>query len=380
MPTASLDQRQEQLRALEQCLIDVGADLSVFLVYDRPHLGGSRHGLARTYFKQRCLSDAEISAQIAAFRDIGAWVEMFEGEHPLLTSLGDGRLLAVPRSLKVIYNGINNYVSSDGFEPGRKALLPAIADSYGLVCSNSNAYACALGRHKFHYLTVLGALGIRTPRVWYYSDGEGWAAKTSPEPGTKVIVKSTYESWSVGVTDESVFVVDSRLDKRVAAIALEIGQAVTVQEFVSGHEVNVPVLTLPQTVAMPPVEAVLAKAPGDADAFVTITDNMTNRGLQYKAFDAPTEIIEPICKAALEVFTILELRAFGRVDFRVDANGDAWVIDVGVEPGLSVEGSASTSFAQLDFTHASFLRLVIAAALASRGLLNSHAKAQSPEA
>ena len=37
-----------------------------------------------------------------------------------------------------------------------------------------------------------------------------------------MIAKSTYESWSVGVTEESVFVVDDTCDERVAAMPLRL--------------------------------------------------------------------------------------------------------------------------------------------------------------
>ena len=55
----------------------------------------------------------------------------------------------------------------------------------------------------------------------------------------KVIAKSTYENWSVGVTDASIFHVDDSCDARVATIAEAIGQPVTVQQFISGTEVGV---------------------------------------------------------------------------------------------------------------------------------------------
>lgn len=58
-----------------------------------------------------------------------------------------------------------NGVRSGGFKPGRKSLIPAVADAYGVICANSNAYACAIGRHKFHYATLLRALGIRCPSM-----------------------------------------------------------------------------------------------------------------------------------------------------------------------------------------------------------------------
>lgn len=372
---------RDSLQAVERGLVEAAQDLALFLVYDRPHRVGERPGLARTFFAQRCASDAELAVTTEAFRSVGAYVELFDGVQPLLEGLATGRLQRIDRRFKVVYNGIQNYAAVDGFAPGRKALLPAVADTYGLTYTNSSAYGCAIGRHKFHYLTILRALGIDAPRAWHYLRGRGWSAGAGPPRGVKVIAKSTYESWSVGVTDESVFVVDDSVDAQAARIAEAIGQSVTVQEFVAGPEVNVPVLECPAHVVTPPVRAVLAKAPGDADAVVTIEDNLRDAGLAYEPYEAPPDLIKKIKDRAAAAFESLELQAFGRIDFRVDAGGRPWVIDVGVEPGLAPGGSASRSLAALGFDHPSFLRIVVGAALAARDALpSSRARSRSPAA
>ncbi len=46
---------------------------------------------------------------------------------------------------------------------------------------------------------------------------------------------------------------------------------------------------------------------------------------------------------AARAFDVLELQAFGRIDFRIDSDGRAWVTDVGVSPGLGVDNSAFSS-------------------------------------
>jgi D-alanine-D-alanine ligase len=360
------DLARERLAELDRALLNRGSDLALFLSFDRPERVEERPDLARLYFAQRCVTDEQLEQIGAVFREIGAYVELFAGERPLLEALANGRLQSIERSLKLIYNGIEGGVTPGGFEPGRKALLPAIADSYGLICCNSNAYACALGRHKFHYLTVIRSLGIRTPRAWHYRPETGWAGGMAPANGTKVIVKSTYESWSVGVSDDSVFVVDDSCEGRVSTVAHQIGQAVTVQEFVSGPEVFVPILSCPEPVVMPPMEAVLDKDQSAPDAVVTIDDNLRRR-VSHRRFEDDPGVMASLCAAAVHVFDALGLRSLARIDFRVDDAGEPWVIDVGVSPGLGAGGAACRSIGELGFDYPGFLRVVIAATLASRG-------------
>jgi D-alanine-D-alanine ligase len=368
---------EERLVALERALVERARDLALFLVYDRPGRASERPGLDRTFFAQRCVSDEQLTQTIEAFRDVGAYVELFEGERPLLEALAEGRLQQLPRDIKLVYNGIEGGIAFDGFAPGRKALIPSVADSYGILCANSNAYACALGRHKFHYFTVLRALGLRTPRVWHRRLHGGWAGDAVPPAGTKVIAKSTFESWSVGVTEDSIFVVDETLEERVGRIADAIGQAVTVQEFVSGTEVCVPVLACPELLVTPPVEAVLAKAPGDTDAVMTIEDNLQYLGVTYRPFDAALPVLEELAAMSVAAFTSLELEAFARIDFRVDESGRPWVIDIGVSPGLSRGSSSFHSLGLVGFDHASFLRVVVAATLAAHSELPQFSRQNS---
>jgi D-alanine-D-alanine ligase len=369
MRTALDEVTRQRLLGTERALVDRAGDLAVFLAYDRPKLVEERPGLERAFFAQRCVSDHQLAQTIDAFRSIGAYVELFEGEKPFLAALTEGRLQALDRTLRVVYNGIEGGSVPDGFEPGRKALIPTIADSYGMVCSTANAYVCALGRHKFHYLTLLRALGVRTTPAWQYHPLTGWTAGRHPEPGTKVIVKSTYESWSVGVTEESIFVVDDNCEQRVAAIAAEIGQPVTVHEFVRGTEVCVPVFCCPDPVVGPPVEVIVDRAPGDGDAVVTIHDGLRQGGVTYRRFEAASTAMDRLYARAVEVFTLVGLESFGRIDFRVDESGEMWLTDVAVNAGLSDESSGFRSVSELGLDHPSYLRLVIATALAPRGLL-----------
>lgn len=359
----------DHLRELDDAIVSQGRELAVFLVFDRPTRVEERPGLARTFFAQRCVSDLQLEQTIDAFRSIGAYVELFEGERPFFEALVSGRLHAIDRDIKIVYNGIEGGISVDGFEPGRKALLPAAADAFDLVCSNSNAYACAVGRHKFHYFTILRALGVPSPLTWHYRSGGGWAGGQAPPHGTKVIAKSTFEAWSVGVTDDSVFTVGSDCDERVDAIAKDIGQAVTVQQFISGTEVCVPVFATPAQFTTPPVESILARAPQDPDAVVTIGDNLRSGAVTYSPYSSTPDVMQRLQRMAIDAFDVLELTAFARIDFRVADDGGAWVIDVGVSPGLGTGSSGARSLAELGFDHPAYLRLAVAATLASRGLL-----------
>ena len=359
-----------RLQSLEASFVESARELAIFLVFDRPERIQDRPGLERAMFQQRCLTDDRLEAITTALREVGAWVRLFRGEDEFLAAAAAGELHATARPLRLAYNGIEGGIAPDGFAPGRKALIPAVADSYGLPCANSNPYACALGRHKYHYFTVLRAHRVPVPEVWHYRPGRGWAGDRRPPAGLRVIAKSTYESWSVGVSEDSVFTVDDNADERVVGIAEEIGQAVCVQRFVPGVEVGVTVLGLPEPVATDPVEVVLRKAGCDPDAVMTMEDNLAANAVSYRPFDASERLRDRLADIAVACYETLELDAFARMDFRIEAGGVPWVSDVGVSPGLGPWGSSSyEAVSELGFSHAEFIRIVMAASLLRAGSL-----------
>ncbi|MBS1871015.1 MAG: hypothetical protein JSS99_15290 [Actinobacteria bacterium] len=359
-----------RLRALERELVERADDLALFLVYDRPERERERPGLWRTYFAQRCVSDEQLDLTLAAFRSVGAYAELFIGEQAFMSALAERRLQRLDRQIKVAFNGIGWGIGPDGFMPGRKALVPLIADAYGMACVNSDAHACAVTVHKFHSSLVLDGLGVRVPRTWHYRQSHGWIGSAPPR-GTRVIAKSTYEAWSVGVTESSVFSVDETLDARVAEIAGSIGQPTTVQEFVSGREVYVPVWSCPERIVAPPLETVVTRAPGDPDAVLTIEDSVRGGAVRYRRFHGPAELVERLSQTAVAVLEIFDLYGLARIDFRVDDAEQLWVIDIAIDPGIGVDSSAFMSVAELGFDHPAFLRAVVAATLGAKGLLGT---------
>jgi D-alanine-D-alanine ligase len=181
-----------------------------------------------------------------------------------------------------------------------------------------------------------------------------------------VIVKSTYEAWSVGVTDASVFIVGDDLDDRVAAISESIGQSVTVQRFVAGREVCVPIVSCPVPEVAPPVEQVLAKAPRDAEAFFTIGDNLDAAAVSYVPFSCDEDTWEQMRATSHSTFEHLQMRGVGRMDFRVDATGMPWLTDVAISPSWDRASSIFASLSQLGLDYDAFLRVLLASAISTR--------------
>lgn len=367
MADFAADATQARLLEIEESLRARGKDVALFLVYDRPSRAVERPGLARTYFAERCVSDEQLDNMLVAFREIGAYAELLGGEQAFITALATGHIDRVRRPLSIVYNGVGWGIGAEGFEPGRKALIPAVADSYRLLCTGSDPYVSGLAANKFHSFLILRALGVPVAPIWHFDFARGWIGPR-PSQGLKVIVKSTYEAWSVGVTQDSVFVVDSSCDTRVEVISRKIGQPVTVQEFIPGTEVSIPVISCPELHVLPPMQQILKRAPGDPNAFTTVDDSL-HRGVSFARLGGAPGLLTELYQSTAQIFNLLGMRALGRIDFRVDEHKRPWVTDVAIEPGWGRRSSAFASFAELGFDYTSFLRLSAAMTLAWAGIL-----------
>jgi hypothetical protein len=92
------------LQALDAALVDRGQEVAVYLVFDRPALERERPGLSRTHYARRCMSEAALESVIEVYRELGAYVELFEGERPFAAALASGRLQGLRRPLQIAYN------------------------------------------------------------------------------------------------------------------------------------------------------------------------------------------------------------------------------------------------------------------------------------
>jgi len=267
----------------------------------------------------------EADAMVRSFQDLGLTVEPLYSELDLIEKLTEEMGSSDDRP-RIVYT-----TAEGGSGPGRRALIPALCNLLGLPILNSGAHASTLMRHKYHAYTVLREVGVRVPGTWQFDRG-GWKGGRSPELGVKVIVKPTYESMGIGVGEDSVQIVGSDFDSFIAEKNRRFGQAAVAQEFISGEEVGVPVAGIGDPYALPPV--IQRRASGELfdQRPKTFRDEHLDHDLSYAHFEAPEPQMAALREAAVRTYDALDMKGVGRIDFRVDRDGRAWVFDTNGEP------------------------------------------------
>lgn len=307
--------------------------------------------MSSQYYKE-----SETSALIRAFETIGFSVRPFYNEVDFIKWTSDQTPLGSADRWRLVVT-----TAEGGHGEGRRALIPSFCNLVGLPCWNSPAHGSSLARHKFHANKVLSSCGIRVPEIWSYSlQQKAWLNDARPEVGQKVILKPAWESGSKGVDDDSVMIVANDFEKLVAERAGKFGQPCVVQEFKTGYEVGAPIIALPQTLAA----GLIGFSDGDNQRYGararTFEDEKIKKTAGNFVFNQISELQQERAMLAAErAFNILSMRTLGRIDMRIDEDGEPWIFDTNESPPPLPRSSFVRLFESLGLTYHDVLALMI---------------------
>jgi D-alanine-D-alanine ligase len=210
---------------------------------------------------------------------------------------------------------------------GEDGTLQAVLDLQGIAYTGSGVLASALAMDKLRTKRLWKAEGQPTPDYRWLRTREDLDAAAA-EFGYPFIVKPSEEGSSVGVT--KVKAVDQLDGAWLAAIG-EHRRVAMAERFVGGcaqgHEFTCAVLdgeALPTIRIVPEGEFYDYHAKYISDA----TRYHCPSGLDA-AFEAS---IQATC---VQAFELIGARGWGRVDFMLDSDGKAWLIEVNLVPGMT---------------------------------------------
>lgn len=222
-------------------------------------------------------------------------------------------------------------------------LAPSLLDTLGFPYTGSGTEAMFLTSNKLVAKRFLNAFRLATPPAYTL-------ASISEEDFVKgrYIIKSVWEHASIGMNQDSVINADSvaRLHRAMDEFKERFGGEWFSEKYVEGREFNLSVLAGPQgPEVLPPAEIRFDAYPEGKPRIVDYrakwkSDSFeyrhTNRSFEFAAED--TVLIERLKEAAGACWKRFELRGYARVDFRVDATGKPWILEINANPCLAPDG------------------------------------------
>jgi D-alanine-D-alanine ligase len=250
-------------------------------------------------------------------------------------------------------------------------LAPALLDTLRIPYTGAPTEALFLTTHKLLTKRLLRSQGLPTPDWAEAGDGD---RSDTLRPG-QYVLKPVSEDASVGLEDDAVVQVADRaeLEQRMRARAEALGLEVFAEHYIEGREFNVSVLAGPDGPEVLPIAEIhfLDYAPGrprlvgyrakwDVESFEY---SHTPRSFEFPARDAG--LLDELQHLARASWSLFGMRGYARVDFRVDAAGHPWILEVNANPCLSPDAGFAAAAGQAGLNSVDVVRRIVEDALHS---------------
>ncbi|MEZ6126608.1 MAG: ATP-grasp domain-containing protein [Planctomycetaceae bacterium] len=156
-----------------------------------------------------------------------------------------------------------------------------------------------------------------------------------------LLVKSATEDASLGISQSSIVHSDAALQERVRFIHESIETDALVEEYIDGREMYVGVMGNRQLTAFPVWEMFFRNMPEDVARIATAqvkwnAEYQKKHGIETgPASELSADQLAGIQRMCKRVFRVLNMSGYARIDLRMNAAGQVYVIEANANPNLS---------------------------------------------
>ena len=229
-------------------------------------------------------------------------------------------------------------------------VIPFLLDALNVPYTGACAEAMCLTSHKVLAKQRLAAAHLPTPPwigPWPDDVPNLPPAGLDPAgmPDGKWIVKSVWEHASIGL-DEKTHLLCDHADGAATLLrerAPRLGGACFAERFIDGREFNLALLAAPGgPQVLPPAEILFEGYADQALKIVGYRAKWDSDSYEFhhtpRRFDFPPEdaaLLARLRDLALQCWRLFGLNGYARVDFRIDAAGRPWILEINANPCLS---------------------------------------------
>ncbi len=249
------------------------------------------------------------------------------------------------RLLDSLPDAVFNLVESlDGYD--RLSFLPtAVLDVFGIAYTGSPTEALLVSGDKLAAKNRLRAANLPTPDWLTLDDCRRAESSQPPAAAGMFIIKSAWQHASFGLDSRALVTGTSLpgIGERLIEMSRRLGGVCFAEQYIDGREFNLSILeseTGPEI--LPPAEIDFSAFPQDKPRLVDERAKWEPDSFEYqntpRTFDFPSEdrtLVERLGELAVEAWRTLGLKGYARVDFRVDGDGQPWILEVNANPCLS---------------------------------------------
>ncbi|MGD2217872.1 MAG: hypothetical protein PVJ64_14035 [Gemmatimonadales bacterium] len=263
---------------------------------------------------------------------------------------------------ELVFNATESFMGKPRYDYGVTALL----EMKGYRYTGSPPEALLLARDKATSKKILEYHSINVPRFAVYPVGEEVG---HPDIDFPLIVKPTHEDASVGIAQSSVVGDLAGLRERVEFIHRSLNQSAIAEELIDGRELYVGIIGNRRLELLPTIELVFDKIDEPAKRIATYSAKWD---LEYRdrwgiknvfARRIGKEALQEMQRAATLAYRALELRDYGRIDFRLTRDQQVYVIEVNPNPYISFGEDMANAAERAGMDYYQFVERIVREAL-----------------
>lgn len=221
-----------------------------------------------------------------------------------------------------------------------KSQAVAMLETLQIPFTGSNSLTIALCQDKIKFKKLLSFHNIPMPAWDYAYSINDIINKDLVYP---LLVKPGNSDGSFGINNSSVVTNKKELDKQVKRIIEDLERPVIVEEYVEGDEYDVSIIgnSGDDLRVLPLSKSIFKKMPkGKWHIYTSEAKKTGSLDGKKIILQSPVKNINPKLEAllteiALDVYQIAKCRDYGRVGFRVDKDGNPYVLELDTNPPLN---------------------------------------------
>ena len=288
------------------------------------------------------------------------------GHEPTMHEL-DGTpksLLALARlECDLVFNLTESFGNDDTADFKIAGFMELVGKRY----TGSGTHGLLLAQDKAIAKKIFAFHGIHTP---VFAKSFRGRLDFSHDLQFPVIVKPAREDGSIGIEFSAVVSSIRELMERMDWLHAHFDSPVLIEEYIEGRELYVGVLGNDKPEALPVVELDLSKLP-DGTPRIAAAEVKWGKGTQaYRdtksaiATDLGEDTVAALQQTAVAAYSALELRDYGRVDMRLQADGRIHVIEVNPNPWLSSKAEFAMAARKAGRTYSRLVEEIVDLAMA----------------
>ncbi|HPC35879.1 MAG TPA: D-alanine--D-alanine ligase [Candidatus Marinimicrobia bacterium] len=236
-----------------------------------------------------------------------------------------------------------------------------------LPYTGNSPLTLGLAQNKILSKNIFRAAGIPTPDFCVFESVPDVCDLEFP-----LIAKPSREDGSVGITQNSV--VNNLIDLKsvVEYLLVKYKQPILVEKYIAGREFNVSILGNDNPQVLPPSEINFEQVTEEYFPITSYEAKWLSNHPIYKMTppvcpaSIGTELAEKLANLTLAVYHALRGRDYGRVDIRMDASGDLFVLEYNPNPDISLEAGFVRALKAADISYEYFIDFLVKQALNRR--------------